>query len=284
MKLISYDSDTIGAIILLNLLCEIGYDSIEHFQRENGLDDDGIFGPNSYNVLYAKLLNVVPVKFDGHYFKLSHEKKQIIWHHSAGWDDARNMFAWWIADGRTHVATPVGITDNGDLYKGYDEEYWAASIGCSADVFKKFGVKLEYRKNLKGEFYVANNEMLDERSVTVEVCNWGSLTKQGDKFLSWSNAVVPTAKVTQLEYKSQKYFEAYTDAEIKTLKYWTLLNAIRFDIDITYHEEQMWQVSKKALMGEGGLYTHNSYRWDKNDVCPQAKLVEMAKSLSDYLK
>lgn len=41
----------------------------------------------------------------------------------------------------------------------------------------------------------------------------------------------------------------------------------------------MWSVSNKALKGQNGLYTHNSYRRDKSDVSPQPKLIEMLKSL-----
>jgi hypothetical protein len=41
----------------------------------------------------------------------------------------------------------------------------------------------------------------------------------------------------------------------------------------------MWSVSKNALSGVAGVYTHNSYRRDKSDISPQPKMIEMLKKL-----
>jgi hypothetical protein len=81
-----------------------------------------------------------------------------------------------------------------------------------------------------------------------------------------------------------KFYEIYTDDEIKALKYWTLLNAMRWDIPLDYSYEEYFSISKKALSGQKGIFTHNSYRADKTDVSPQPKLIEMAKTLIDYSK
>jgi hypothetical protein len=62
------------------------------------------------------------------------------------------------------------------------------------------------------------------------------------------------------------------------------LNAIRFEIPLDYSYDEFFSVSKKALSGEKGIFTHNSYRADKTDVSPQPKLIEMAKTLIDYSK
>ena len=273
--------NTIGfhKTILFNLLNEAGYIDIEDFQKKNGLQSDGAFGKISYAKLYQTLLKVVDVPFEGHYFKTPKVKNQIIWHHSAGSDSAINMFQWWKVDKVTHVGTPIGITDDGTVFRGYDEEFWAASIGCKNQVFIDNKIPLIYRNGR-----IDNNMILDEGSVTVEVCNWGSLTQKDGKFFSWANAEVPKDKVIPLEYKYQKYFELYTDEELKALKYWTLLNAVRFQIPIDFSYDDMFSVSKKALSGEKGLFSHNSYRSDKNDVAPQPKLVQMAKGLIDYTK
>ena len=265
--------------ILFNLLTELGYVDITDFQKRNGLTADGVFGMMSYNKLYNILLKVQPIEFEGFYFKVAHPKKQIIWHHSAGWDNARGMFDWWKADKVTHVATAIGISDDGTVSKGFDESFWAASIGCKGSVFTQNGVPLIYRNGV-----VANNTMLDEAAVAVEVCNWGSLTFKDGKYYTWANTVVPAEKVLALDYKSTKFYEAYTDAEIKALKYWTLLNALRFQIPVDYNYDDFFKVSKKALSGEKGVFTHNSYRFDKNDVSPQPKLIKMAESMIDYAK
>ena len=265
--------------ILMNLLKEIGYKTIKEFQTTNRLDVDGIFGLQSYNKLYKLILNVEEVPFENYYFKVAHPKKQIIWHHSAGWDNVRGMFDWWKNDKITHVATSIGIDDNGKVYRGFDESYWAASIGATASSFTSLGISLVYRNGM-----IANNLMLDEAAVAVEVANWGSLTEKNGKLYSWANAEVPKTKTIELNYKGVKFYEIYTDAEIRTLKYWTLLNAIRFQIPVNFSYDDCFAVSKKALSGELGIFTHNSYRADKSDVSPQPKLIEMAKSLIDYTK
>jgi hypothetical protein len=263
--------------ILFNVLNEAGYIDIEDFQKKNGLQADGVFGRISYAKLYQILLKVVDIPFEGYYFKTPKAKNQIIWHHSAGWDNARGMFSWWQNDKAIHVATAIGISDDGTVSRGFDEEFWAASIGCKSETFISNKIPLIYRNGR-----IDNNMILDEGAVAVEVCNWGSLTEKDGKFFSWANAEVPKEKVISLEYKYQKYFELYTDAELKALKYWTLLNAIRFQIPIDFSYDDMFSVSKKALSGEKGLFSHNSYRSDKNDVAPQPKLVQMAKGLIDY--
>lgn len=265
--------------ILMNLLKELNYKTIKEFQIANKLTVDGIFGINSYSKLYALLLNVEEVPFEGHYVKTKQIKKQIIWHHSAGWDNVRGMFDWWKNDKVFHVATAIGINDEGKVYRGFDESYWAASIGATIDVFTSNGVPLKYAGG-----YVVNNMELDQAAVAVEIANWGSLTEKNGKCYSWANAEVPANKVIELNYKGIKYYEVYTDAEIKALKYWTLLNAVRFQIPVNFSYDDCFKISKKALSGEPGIYTHNSYIWSKTDVSPQPKLIEMAKSLIDYTK
>ncbi|MCS6795473.1 MAG: N-acetylmuramoyl-L-alanine amidase [Raineya sp.] len=249
--------------ILMNLLSELGFKSIKAFQKSEKLAQDGLFGIVSYNALYKKLLNVVELQnFEGHYFKQVYPKNQIVWHHSAGWDNARGMYDWWRNDGVFHVATAVGITDDGTIFRGFEESYWAHHIGM---------------KHL-------NNLARNQQSIAVEICNWGNLTEKNGKLYSWANVEIPKNKTIELNYKGYKFYEVYTDKEIESLKYWTLLNAMRFGIPLAYRENEMWQVSQKAIDGVAGIYTHNSFLSWKTDVSPQPKLIAMAKSLADYEK
>jgi hypothetical protein len=41
----------------------------------------------------------------------------------------------------------------------------------------------------------------------------------------------------------------------------------------------MWDISANALKGVNGIYTHVSYRSDKNDCSPQFNLIETLKTL-----
>jgi peptidoglycan hydrolase-like protein with peptidoglycan-binding domain len=248
--------------LLMNLISLTGSKSIRDFQAKNGLDVDGIFGINSYNALYKSLLSVTEINFAGHYYQEIAPKNQIVWHHSAGWDNARGMFDWWMNDKIWHVATAIGIDDKGDVFRGYDESFWGHHIGMS---------------NLQ-------NLARNRESVAVEVCNWGALTEKNGKLYSWANAEIPKAKAIELNYKGTKYYEIYTDAEIEALEMWTLLMALRFDIPLDYRHADMWSLSQNAINGVPGIYTHNSFIEWKSDVSPQPKLIEMAKRLIDFTK
>ena len=52
----------------------------------------------------------------------------------------------------------------------------------------------------------------------------------------------------------------------------------KYNIPLTYNED-IWDVTTRALKGDAGVFTHNSVRYDKIDVTPQPKLIEMLKSL-----
>ena len=281
MTPISESTTTINKTMLFNLLHELGYKDIKDYQSKNGLVVDGLFGMMSYTKLYNQILKVVDMNFEGYYFKEVYPKKQIIWHHSAGWDNARGMFEWWKSDGKTHVATSIGITDDGVVSKGFDESFWAGSIGCDAKVFTSNGIPLIWNSS---KTMVMNNILLDQGAIAVEICNWGNLIEKNGNLYSWSDTLIPRDKAVELNYKTYKYFEKYTEAEVKSLKYWTLLNAIRFNIPLFYSYEDMFKVSKKALSGQPGLFTHNSYRFDKTDVSPQDSVIKAAKELELYMK
>lgn len=286
MKYIRRRNESIASRILFNFLDELGYKDIYSFQKQNRLKADGIFGIKSYTRLYHLVLNVTDLNFDDAFKEYAYTKKQIIWHHSAGWDNARRMFEIWKNDKRGDVATAIGINDDGKVYRGFDEKYWAASIGCKANYFAKFGIPLKTERNRKsGKYFYSNNRNLDRGAVAVEICNWGYLTKKKVRCYSWAGTFVKKEKVIEIDkYRGKQYFERYTDAEIETLRKWTILMAIRFNIPIVYNEHNFWEVNKSALSGKAGLYTHNSYRYDKIDVAPQPHLIKMAKELKYYMK
>lgn len=277
MTNITKESTTYAAKYLFRLLSELGFKSIEAFQESNNLSVDGIFGKRSYTSLYNSILNVKRIKFDGYYFKHGFKKKQIVWHHSAGWDNARSMFQWWKVDKRKHVATSIGITDDGTIYKGYDESYWAYHLGLNSRVLSSFKIPLVTP-------YGYHKTLIESHSVAVEICNWGQLAKRDGKFYSWANVEVPSEKVDEIAYRGGQYFERYTEAELSSLKYWTLLMAIRFDIPLTNGPDTLFRLDRGALEGKEGLYTHCSFRADKTDLYPSKEVLALIEELNNYHK
>jgi hypothetical protein len=180
----------------------------------------------------------------------------------------------WDGYDRGRIATCVTIsgkgtstnTFDGEICQAFSSKFWAYHLGIKPDVFRSRGIKYQ---------------SLDKISIGVEICNWGPLEKVGNKFFNYVDREVPFDQVCELEkpYKGYKYYHAYTDAQIESVRQLLLYWKDVYKIDLTYREQDMWQVSDRALKGENGVYTHNSYRKDKTDISPQPKMIEMLKSL-----
>jgi len=123
-------------------------------------------------------------------------------------------------------------------------------------------------------------QRLDKISIGIEICNWGPLTKQGDKFFNYVGREVPADEVCTLAtpYKGHTYYHNYTDKQIQSVKDLLLYWKEKYGIPLTYNQD-IWDVTTRALKGEAGVFTHNSVRKDKSDIYPHPKMVEMLKSI-----
>jgi N-acetyl-anhydromuramyl-L-alanine amidase AmpD len=192
------------------------------------------------------------------------KKSQIYLHHTAGGPNAENVFKFWQADA-TPVATCVAISQSGQIVQGFPSEKWAYHLGLTNQAF-------------------ANNKMpyvnLDKISIGIELCAWGPLTKKGDKFYNYVNGVVSPSEVATLEkpFKGSVYYHKYTAAQIESTRQLLLHWHNKYGIPIKYNPA-IWDISKDALAGKPGLYSHVSVRQDKSDVFPQEELIKMLLSL-----
>ncbi len=116
-------------------------------------------------------------------------------------------------------------------------------------------------------------------SIGIEVCNWGQLTlKKDGKYYNYVNREVTDVIKLDKAFKGYLYWHNYTDAQIASLKVLLLHLKAKYNIDLTYNDD-IWAISKRALLGVNGVFTHNSIRKDKVDMYPHPKLIEMLKSL-----
>jgi len=216
----------------------------------------------------------VPLSKD-EYVNEDTKKLQIVLHHTAGNSSGVSTIQMWDNDKRGRIATCVVISGKGQSKNTYDGEIcqafsskkWAYHLGIKSDVFRANG--LPYK-------------LLDPLAIGIEICNWGPLTLKSDnKYYNYIGRVVPNDQVCQLSvpYKGYKFYHAYTDAQIESVKQLLLYWKKIYGIPLNYNEEDMWKVSKNALSATPGIYTHNSYRKDKADVSPQPKLIAMLKTL-----
>lgn len=216
-------------------------------------------------------MNLVQTDFpQGQYIKEEFPKKQIYLHHTAGNNSGTNVFKWW-ASNPERVATCVAIagpgsTDgDGKIVQGFSSKYWAYHLGIKPVVFSQFGVPYTN---------------LDKISIGIEICNWGQLSFTGGKFYNYVGGEVPENQVIKLDvpYKRHIYFHNYSDAQIQSVKDLLLLWKDKYGIPLKYNED-IWNVTPRALRGEAGVFTHNSVRLDKVDIYPHPKMIQMLKSL-----
>jgi len=202
-----------------------------------------------------------------------HPKIQIYLHHTAGNANPIATFKYWESN-QERIATCVAIGgypgtntqwQDGEVIQGFSSKHWAYHLGLKESTFDKFG--LPYKS-------------LDKISIGVEICNWGQLTAKNGKFYNYVGGIVPDSEVYHLNqpYKGYKYFHNYTDAQIEAVKDLLLLWKQRYNIPLTYNQD-IWDVTPRALKGEPGVYTHNSVRYDKVDIYPHVKMVQMLQSL-----
>lgn len=201
---------------------------------------------------------------DNQYIKERIDKKQIFLHHTAGNNSAKNTINWWKSN-VDKVATAYVIDGSGEIYQCFDDKYWAYHLGLKGDWFKKFN--LSYR-------------ILDKLSIGIEICNWGFLTKKEDGYYNYVNQKIKDEDVYTLKtpFKNYKHYQNYTDAQLNSTKELLCHLTDKYNITKVYNED-IWDITKRAFIGDQGIFTHNSVRHDKSDVYPHHKLIEILKNL-----
>jgi len=202
---------------------------------------------------------------DGQYIKQVTNKNQIYLHHTAGGSDPYAVYNWWEMN-KERIATHFVIGADGTILQGYDLKYWAFHLGAKESTFNSQGVRWR---------------SLDKQSIGIELCNWGQLTKRDGQYYNYVNGKVDADEVTILDepFKGFSYYHAYTDAQIESLRKLIIHIKDQTGIDTKVNFSQLWDISKEALKGTPGIYTHNSVRRDKNDVYPCPKLIRMLHEL-----
>jgi len=241
----------------LSLLCQgVLNMSIVEFQAKNALSVDNVIGAKTYAALYNAILN--PTQCPCVQFPSPIQKTQIVIHHTAGADNGANVYAGWQRDNMASVATSVVIERNGKLFKGFDESMWAHHLGTKE----------------------RQNTALNQGSIAVELTNWGAATFKNGQYFNYLDRPLAADDLVELKYRGFQFWQVYPAAQLATLEKWLVLNASRFGIPLDYQED-MWDVSPKALNGQRGIYSHVSYRRDKVDCSPQPALVKMLQSLKE---
>jgi hypothetical protein len=220
---------------------------------------------------------------DGEYYKEIIEKDTIFLHHTAGshrpdwsidgWSFDKNKTGGKLAVGTAYVIGGISTTNNdvsfdGKIYRAFDDKYWAHHLGLS----------------------VINNKILNQKSIGIEICNYGPVTKnQNGIFFNYVKKPVPANMVIELEkpFRGFNFWQKYTDKQLASTKALILDIALRHPkIDLRGGLRQFihqgaaaFELNGGGTKGVSGIWSHSNVRADKLDIFPQPQIIELIKSL-----
>jgi hypothetical protein len=207
------------------------------------------------------------------YFQTRYAKKQFVLHHTGSGDGVNGDYGTWASDSQ-RVATAFIIERNGKICQVFSSAHWAFALGIG---MKSNKINPKFKR-----FY----ELREQQAVQVEIDSWGFLKEKNGKYYSWTGTEVPKENVIVYpeDYPTRHAglaFEKYTDKQIKSVRILSVYLHQTYGIPLGYNED-MWDVSEKALSGEPGIWTHSSYVSAnlRNDCHPQPELIEMLKSIA----
>jgi N-acetyl-anhydromuramyl-L-alanine amidase AmpD len=201
---------------------------------------------------------------DDQFFQDVHPKKQIYLHHTAGGPSAVNVAKFFNSqEGR--VATAFVIGADGTIVQLFSSKHWAYHLGLKPEVFAENGV--DYRS-------------LDKISIGIEICNYGPLAKRNGYFYNYVGGKMDRSQITELKskYKGHIWWQRYTDEQIESTRQLLVYLCDTYGISKEY-TDSIFNIDKRALKGENGVFTHNSVRYDKSDIYPCPRMIEMLKNL-----
>ena len=211
------------------------------------------------------LQKIVQERLDSNqYNHEEHPKRQIYLHHTAGGPSATNVAKFFNSQpGR--VATAFIIGAKGTIVQCFSSKHWAYHLGLNQEVFTEAGMPYQ---------------SLDKISIGIEICNYGPLTKRNGYYYNYLNARVDYTEVEFLDkkYKGHIYWQKYTDAQIESTRQLLVYLCDTYKIPKDYYAS-IFDIDKRALEGDRGIFTHNSVRKDKSDIYPCPRMIEMLKSL-----
>lgn len=212
---------------------------------------------------------------DHEYVHQETEKDTIILHHTAGNHNPKSVVDWWNMDYNLNeegekvprlVATHyiiggnpptriINVTD-GKIMQCFDEKYWAGHVG----------------KNV-----------VDNRSIGIEICNWGALRMNKDGFLfNEGKEQMNPEDCYNIDYRGFKWYHKYTNKQIESLIW--LIEDIRSRhpkmqsnwANLLQYKDPFGDLPVIST-GLKGLFTHGNIIPQKSDISPYPPLIEALK-------
>jgi hypothetical protein len=261
--------------------------AVKRWQKSNGLKDDGIVGPVTWNAMGLATTDlqeqkptptsgVLDIKRQflprGEFMPGPTKKDWLFLHHTAGWENPYNVISAWARDNRGQIATEFVVggpkITNGD-------RTWDGEV---VQAFPQGGY---------GWHLGTGNNVMHRNSIGVEVCNFGWI-KDGKTYV---NTVANPAQVVTLAkpFRGFTQWHRYSDAQILALKNLILHIANRDSIDVRKGLPELIKTKgaheafdffdARFVERTPGLWNHTNVRKDKFDMFPQQELIDMLLSL-----
>lgn len=204
------------------------------------------------------------------YFPEPQKKTQIVLHHTVSNPlSAQGDVDYWMSD-KARIATYCIIALDGTINRCFPSNAWAHHLGVKMGDIKALGFK----------DFLHRNEVLNRNSIGIEIDCWGGVTKSGSNYINaYGKPISKTLEVIECNWRGYKYFQKYSEAQIKTLEELLPEFMKRYSIPNFGIKDGNFDVRRDALAGTPGIYSHSSYREDKSDLYPDQRIVEMLNSL-----
>ncbi len=257
---------------------------VKKFQREHQLIVDGIVGPKTWSVLVDAVHqkeqafhSVVDEYLElsvGNFIKETTEKLGVTLHHTVTDGDPARVVQVWDQDRRgavgTHFVIGRTMTNGNPIHDGkivqcIPMENWAHHI-----LTQRMG------------FSSNHNHLVNKSYIGIELCSWGALKKEGNRFYTLDGRVeIPANQVATLytPFRTFQYWHKFTSAQIEAL--YRLLKALRSEMKIDYRKDKEKQVkdwfelSWDAMALRRVLTTHTNFEYGKFDTFPQPELINL---------
>jgi hypothetical protein len=282
-------------------------DAVIAFQKQYNLIADGIVGPITWAALIGTGDSSVNKehefveymltkgkqekdKWIPNYYPGPFNKRWLVFHHTAGWDNPKATVDFWSNDSNS-VATEFVV--GGVHISGRDNGHDGVTVQCMP--------KGAYAWHL-----TIGNTPLHRESIGVEICSMGGLTKGGYyKIINGKNAwvagqansyytaygnVVSESQVYDLgwTYRFHRYFHKYSDKQIEQCQiiaehcrdeYGMNVKAGLAEHIRKYGVEKAFGYILDYANRVPGIYTHGNVFQGKNDIYPDPRMIDMILSL-----
>lgn len=193
------------------------------------------------------------------YYKDIYNKNQVILHHTVSGPSISGDLNTW-KQFNSHIATCMIIDRDGTMNQLFSSKYWGWHTGTG-------------------------KSSIDKHSIGIELDSWGQLEeKQGELYTIYNSKVdVPTTHYAK-GFRGFQIYESYTEAQLRAVGELLLLWNKTYGIPLTYNED-MWELSERALSGTPGVWAHVSLRPapQKFDVHPDPNLISMLRTVSSLV-